>query len=245
MMNRSQKIILSISLTALVLLSTACGGQAYTQIPTGSSSNNLGSSNYNHNSSTSGSKTDSATDDDTSDTPTYGTNPAIKKSFTTNGIQGTRGYTGTPGSAHKFRVSGISTDNRLSVDLRGSSLGKIRYLNSTTSYTGATLYSNCMQFDIAIYETGTDNQIGDTLTISANTYSTDGTGSCGSGSASPTVDFGSYLAQGHGKVDIEINNAASDTCGPSSYCNWISELTQLYQTYVVFGSLTIHTNTTL
>jgi hypothetical protein len=248
MMSQLQKVKLAVSLTAFALLTTACGGQAYTQVPTGSSSNNLGSTSST--TKTSSTNTTPASDD-TSTTPTYGTSPAIKKSFTSAGIQGVRGYTSYPsGSAYYYKVTGISTDNRLTVDLSVNSLGKgliVQNNTPTTNFSGVTFYSTCVQFDIAIYESGTTRQIGDTLQISANTYGSGGSGNCGrSGSANPTVDLGSYLSSGHGKVDIMINNVYSDTTYGNSSCYYgYCDLNQLYFAGVVYGSLTIHTNTTL
>ncbi len=249
--------IKSISLSiALTILTSACGGQAYTDAKSPSANSTLTGNGISQQTPWT---TFSGTPSTTPSTAATGSSPAITKSFT---LQGTGGYnTNYPFTANyktSYTYENISADSRLvfnltgtngSTNTTGSAVVQAQYLNSQF-YTGCRIYSTCEQISIAVLDHVTQKQVGSNITISANVTSTDGKGSCGGlTTATPSFDASQMiLGSGHGSIDVQISQIQSvlwyNSCAGGNLYSQSGYAALLPYNYIQSGVLIIHTDTT-
>ena len=200
-------------------------------------------------------------------TTTTTTTTPVTTSSTTPSVQltgnysllGLRSETSTNTSVTTSKVTGIYTDTILQVTLTGNSTG-------TVSNSGATITQTCVSFNVAIYNSQTNQQIGGTQTAYVNTNggstcadTATGTNYSPDGQAHPMVDFSAELGSGiQAPINVVISDAYSDACGPNlgtgnmqtleGYYGYepiyenVSCWRQLYNTWTVTGGYTITTN---
>ncbi len=250
MRNRTKIYQLPFILLSAALLTSGCGGQSVkTQLD--SESNNLsGSNNINNNNNSSNNNNNNNNDNNTNDTE-----DDTSTSTGDYSIAGVRSLQGDQTSANKTKTPSIYTDSLLSVTLTANSQGSV-------ADSGYSITSACISFDVAVYNSETNKQIGSTKRVYVSTGVNGTTGCSGSsdGQAHPTANFSSALTSGsRNSVYIVISNAYSDTCGPlmgygkqmqcvSYYYNYCqaymptSCYKQLYYSWTVTGTYSIKTN---
>ncbi len=161
-------------------------------------------------------------------------------------IRGTNGQVGSPtfNDSSVIIIGPISTDDYLALDLLASPSVRAQKVDGTGQYAGCAITSACTQISVQVLDHETQKPLGLEKPLSANTSSSDGTGSCGkSATASPKVNLSSALAQFHGAIDLKITSAqaaiTSNSCGYVPNSNYLSPM---YYTYSTQLSFIIHKN---
>jgi hypothetical protein len=226
-MKNSKHMVRLVGVFGLMVLTSACGAQSYSSGAAGTSSSVI--------------PTPVATVTPAPipiPTSTPSTLPPETYSFT---------VTGPNGSVKSQTFPAVSTDSTLKVTVITNSSGSVQGSNQSVGY-------NCVQYTVTVKPQGSSSA-GWSKQVLVSTTGSTGTGYCQGAQPQPTVDFSSYMTQGHGAMEVSIGATNSDNCRKyyfstgSGYVYGVGwggcPMDVIYSTYNVVGTVQIHTNGTL